>query len=48
MIGTGPEKKDAVVHVNFAPYFVAAPGRADVKAVADHIDWIGNVAGRQQ
>lgn len=48
MLGTGPDKKDAVVHVNFAPYFVAAPGRADVKAVADHIDWIGNVAGRRQ
>ena len=34
--------------VNFAPTFVAADGNATVQAVADHIEHIGNVAGRQQ
>ncbi|KIJ50715.1 hypothetical protein M422DRAFT_65702 [Sphaerobolus stellatus SS14] len=46
MIGTGSAKRDAVVMVNFAPQFVAADGNATLGAVADHIDHIGNVAGR--
>ncbi|KAF8315012.1 hypothetical protein DL93DRAFT_2079668 [Clavulina sp. PMI_390] len=45
-IGTGPDKVDAVVQVNFAPYFVAAPAKADVKVVADHVEWIAKVAGK--
>jgi len=46
LIGQGDDKKDAVVMVNFASYFVAAPGKATVEAVADHIEHIANVAGK--
>lgn len=38
----------ACVQVNFAPQFVAADGNATLKAVADHIEHIGAVAGRKQ
>lgn len=48
MIGTEPGKTDAVVMVNFAPGFVAAPGNATVVAVADHVDHIAKVAGKMQ
>lgn len=34
--------------VNFAPQFVAADGNATLKAVADHVEHIGAVAGRKQ
>ncbi|KDQ15224.1 hypothetical protein BOTBODRAFT_31890 [Botryobasidium botryosum FD-172 SS1] len=47
MIGEGKGKKDAVVMVNFAPGFVAAPGNATVAAVADHVDHIARVAGKR-
>ncbi|KAF9564773.1 hypothetical protein CPC08DRAFT_630667 [Agrocybe pediades] len=46
LIGREEGKKDAVLMVNFAPFFVAAPGKATVAAVADHVDHIGKVAGR--
>jgi len=38
---------DAVVMVNFGPQFIAPDGEATLKSVADHVDHIGNVAGRQ-
>ncbi len=41
-------KIDAVVMVNFSPYFVANPGEADVKIVADHIEHIARIAGKKQ
>ncbi|CDO69503.1 hypothetical protein BN946_scf184785.g8 [Trametes cinnabarina] len=47
LVGLGPNKTDAVVMVNFAPFFVAKPGEADVKAVADHIEHIAKVAGKK-
>lgn len=34
--------------VNFAPFFVAAPGNATVAAVADHVEHIATVAGKAQ
>lgn len=34
--------------VNFAPYFVAPPGKATVQAVADHVEHIAKVAGKRQ
>ncbi|KDR75299.1 hypothetical protein GALMADRAFT_69280 [Galerina marginata CBS 339.88] len=47
LIGRGKGQKDAVVMVNFAPFFVAAPGNATVEAVADHVEHIGRVAGKE-
>ncbi|OSX66538.1 hypothetical protein POSPLADRAFT_1064791 [Postia placenta MAD-698-R-SB12] len=47
MVGTSEDKVDAVIMVNFAPQFVAPPGKADVKAVADHIDHIASITGKQ-
>ncbi|KAJ3538478.1 hypothetical protein NM688_g6516 [Phlebia brevispora] len=47
LIGTGKGKKDAVVMVNFAPDFVADPGKANVSAVADHVDHIAAIAGKK-
>jgi len=46
LIGTGEGQKDAVVMVNFAAYFVAPPGTANLLAVADHVEHIANVAGK--
>lgn len=34
--------------MNFAPQFVADDGKADVAAVADHVEHIASVAGKQQ
>ena len=34
--------------VNFAPIFVAPPGEANVKWVADHVEHIAKVAGKKQ
>ncbi|KAH9012900.1 membrane dipeptidase-domain-containing protein [Lactarius pseudohatsudake] len=46
-VGTGAGQLDGVVMVNFHPGFVSAdPDRADVKAVADHVDHIASVIGR--
>jgi microsomal dipeptidase-like Zn-dependent dipeptidase len=33
--------------VNFVPLFIAAPGNATVKVVADHLDHIAQVAGKR-
>ena len=33
--------------VNFAPFFVADPGKATVQAVADHVEHIAKVAGKE-
>jgi len=46
LIGIGEGLTDAVVMVNFAPYFVAYPGEATVEKVADHVEHIANVAGK--
>jgi len=40
--------KNCYVKVNFAPYYVAPPGAANVQAVADHIEHIANITGKQQ
>jgi len=40
-------KVDGVVMVNFAPYFVANTGEADVRLVADHVEHIARVAGKK-
>lgn len=34
--------------VNFAPYFVADEGKADVNAVANHVEHIAKIAGKAQ
>jgi membrane dipeptidase len=47
LIGMDEGKNDAVVMVNFAPYFVAPPGKATVQAVADHVEHIAKVAGKR-
>jgi membrane dipeptidase len=47
LIGQGEGKKDAVVMVNFAPFFVADPGLATVETVADHVEHIANVTGKK-
>lgn len=44
----GPSCYDLNMQVNFAPDFVAAPGKADVKAVADHVEHIATISGKQQ
>ncbi|KZT65952.1 hypothetical protein DAEQUDRAFT_730871 [Daedalea quercina L-15889] len=45
-VGTTDGKVDAVIMVNFAPQFVADEGKANVQAVANHIDHIANITGR--
>ncbi|EJC97689.1 uncharacterized protein FOMMEDRAFT_149633 [Fomitiporia mediterranea MF3/22] len=40
-------KTDGVVMVNFAPYFIAPEGQATLARVADHVEHIGKVAGRE-
>jgi Membrane dipeptidase (Peptidase family M19) len=42
------DKIDGVVMVNFGPDFVAKPGKADVKTVADHVEHIARIAGKKQ
>lgn len=34
--------------VNFSPTFVADEGKADLQAVADHVDHIASITGRKQ
>ncbi|KAH6914228.1 dipeptidase [Coprinopsis sp. MPI-PUGE-AT-0042] len=46
LVGLGEGQKDGVVMVNFAPYFVADEGKADVVAVANHVEHIAKVAGK--
>lgn len=41
-------KTDGVVMVNFAPQFIDENGNADLSKVADHVEYIGRVAGREQ
>ena len=48
LIGTRDNETDAVVMVNFAPDFIAQPKRASVALVADHIDHIAAIAGKEQ
>ncbi|KAJ7128954.1 membrane dipeptidase-domain-containing protein [Mycena crocata] len=47
LVGTGEGQTDAVVMVNFAPFFVADPGNATVYTVADHVAHIAKIAGKK-
>jgi len=47
LIGSGDGQKDGVVMVNFVPKFLALPGKANIEAVADHVEHIAKVAGKQ-
>jgi membrane dipeptidase len=48
-IGTGKEKVDGVVMVNFYPAFVLPAGEiANTSTIADHVEWIAGVTGREQ
>lgn len=47
-LGTGKNKTDGVVMVNFAPYFVSEHEQATVEQVADHVEHIAKVAGKKQ
>ncbi|KIY71101.1 hypothetical protein CYLTODRAFT_419110 [Cylindrobasidium torrendii FP15055 ss-10] len=47
LVGTEDGKKDAVIMVNFAPAFVADPGQATLDVVADHVDHLAEVTGKQ-
>lgn len=42
------ESEPELGKVNFAPGFVANPGEADVKIVADHVEHIAKLAGKQR
>jgi membrane dipeptidase len=42
------EGRDGVVMVNFAPYFVKDGGNATVEDVADHVEHIAKIAGRDR
>ncbi|CAE6522109.1 unnamed protein product [Rhizoctonia solani] len=46
MVGIGKGKKDGVLMINFSSGFVASPGNATVAVVADHVEHIGRIAGR--
>lgn len=47
-LGKGENQTDGVVMVNFAPQFIADDEKdATVQAVADHVEHIGKVAGRE-
>ncbi|KAK7685358.1 hypothetical protein QCA50_011722 [Cerrena zonata] len=47
LVGTEDNKTDAVVMVNFAPAFVADDGKADLEAVADHVEHIASITGKK-
>ncbi|KAG7449584.1 uncharacterized protein BT62DRAFT_593859 [Guyanagaster necrorhizus] len=47
LVGTGEGQSDAVIMVNFAPNFVADPGQATLQAVANHVEHIASVTGKQ-
>jgi len=47
LIGKGEGQNDAVVMVNFLPFFVADAGKATVQAVANHVEHIARVAGKE-
>lgn len=46
LVGSGPGQKEAVVMVNFVPDFVAVPGNASVASVADHVEHIARITGK--
>ncbi|EIM79965.1 uncharacterized protein STEHIDRAFT_87915 [Stereum hirsutum FP-91666 SS1] len=46
--GEGRGAVDGVVMINFYPGFVAEEGKADVKAVADHVEHVANVTGSRK
>jgi membrane dipeptidase len=46
-LGKGDDKKDGVVMINFAPYFVTKDGNATIYDVADHIDYVAKIAGKK-
>ncbi|KAK2467854.1 hypothetical protein APHAL10511_000149 [Amanita phalloides] len=46
-LGTGRGKKDGVIMVNFVPKYIAVPGNASVDIVADHIEHIARIAGKE-
>jgi membrane dipeptidase len=46
-LGKGEGKRDGVVMINFAPYFVTSDGNATIYDVADHIDYVAKVAGKK-
>ncbi|KAG6812549.1 hypothetical protein H0H92_002318 [Tricholoma furcatifolium] len=47
LVGTGEGQTDAVVMINFAPFFVAEPGEANVKTVAEHVEHVAKIAGKK-
>ncbi|KAI0348198.1 hypothetical protein BDW22DRAFT_1480045 [Trametopsis cervina] len=47
LVGTAKGKTDAVIMVNFVPDFIAAPGKADLNIVADHIEHIASITGKK-
>jgi membrane dipeptidase len=46
MIGDGADQKDGIIMVNFYSAFVAPPGKATVKVVADHVEYIASLTSR--
>ncbi|KAF8609812.1 hypothetical protein BDV93DRAFT_518572 [Ceratobasidium sp. AG-I] len=47
MVGLEPHQKDGVVMINVLPLFLGPNGTVTVSTVADHIEHIGKVAGRE-
>ncbi|EIW81180.1 hypothetical protein CONPUDRAFT_104400 [Coniophora puteana RWD-64-598 SS2] len=47
MVGFGEGQKDAVIMVNFVPVFIAPEGEATVARVADHVEHIASVTGKE-
>ncbi|KAK0454706.1 membrane dipeptidase-domain-containing protein [Armillaria borealis] len=47
LVGTGEGQSDAVIMVNFAPDFVADPGQATLQVVANHVEHIASITGKQ-
>jgi membrane dipeptidase len=46
LVGTDAGQKDALIMVNFVPGFISAPGNASVASVADHIEHIARITGK--
>lgn len=46
--GEGADEFWGYVQINFYPGFVAEEGKADVKAVADHVEHVANVTGSRR
>ncbi|KAF7298126.1 Dipeptidase [Mycena chlorophos] len=47
LVGNGRHQTDAVIMINFAPQFVADDGKADIAAVADHVEHIARKTGKK-